>query len=92
MAKVGPIWPPRRRRGWSWVQRQRSAAYPGESPSLYGGPGAQYDVFDPDGAYRGSTALPEAASLVGALGDTIWTFNTGALDEIELVAYERTNR
>ena len=92
MAKVGPIWPPRRRRGWSWVQRQRSAAYPGESPSLYGRPGAQYDVFDPEGAYRGSTTVPERASLVGALGDTIWTFITGALDEIELVAYERTNR
>ena len=78
--------------GSLWVQRERSAAYPGESPSLYGRPGAHYDVFDPGGAYRGSTTIPEGGSLVGALGDTIWTFVRGSLDEIELVAYERANR
>ena len=75
--------------GLLWVQRERPAPV-STAGVLYGAPGALYDVFDSTGRYRHSARLPEHAYLLEALGDTIWTFEIGEYDEVEVVAYART--
>lgn len=70
-----------------WVQRERPSALRfGES--YHGVPGAVYDVFDPDGRYQGEVRAPENARLQAALGDTVWAYEIGELDETWVVAYE----
>lgn len=75
------------REGDLWVQRERPSALRfGES--YHGVPGARYDVFDDDGSYLGEVRAPENARLQAALGDTVWAYEIGALDETWVVAYE----
>lgn len=73
--------------GRLWVQRERPSALRfGET--YHGVPGALYDVFDADGAYVGEVRAPEKARLQAALGDTVWAYEIGELDEMWVVAYE----
>ena len=74
--------------GFLWVQRDRPAPVPGQG-SYYGRPGARYDVFDQAGRQVATAALPKSAYLLEAKGDTIWTFEIGTYDEVEVVAYQR---
>lgn len=71
--------------GRLWVQRDRPA--PTGMEALYGVPGAEHDVFDAQGRYLGSVQLPTGARLEAALGDTVWTFVRGDMDETWVVAY-----
>lgn len=70
-----------------WVQRERPSALRFRE-SYHGVPGALYDVFDPDGRYLGEVRAPENARLQAALGDTVWAYEIGELDETWVVAYE----
>lgn len=70
-----------------WVQRERPAALR-FSEAYHGVPGALYDVFDDAGAYLGEVRAPENARLQAALGDTVWAYEIGELDETWVVAYE----
>lgn len=72
--------------GRIWVQRERND--PAESGSLWGRPGATYDVFASDGGYLGSVEAPEEARLQAASGDTVWALEFGELDQASVVAYE----
>lgn len=73
--------------GHLWVQRERASALRfGEL--LHGVPGATYDVFDSTGLYLGEIHAPEKARLQAAVGDTVWAYETGELDETWVVAYE----
>ncbi len=72
-------------RGRVWVQRNRPE--PGGMDALYGTPGALHDVFDAGGRYLGTARLPAGARLEAALGDTVWTFVQGEMDETWVVAY-----
>lgn len=73
--------------GYLWVQRERPSALRFRE-SYHGVPGALYDVFDPDGRYLGEVRAPENARLQAALGDTVWAYEIGELDETWVVAYE----
>lgn len=70
-----------------WVQRERPAALR-FGDAYHGVPGALYDVFDPEGRYLGELRAPENARLQAALGDTVWAYEVGELDETWVVAYE----
>jgi hypothetical protein len=77
--------------GTVWVERERPSPYPVPGQMrFYGDPGATFDVFSPDGRRIRTLRLPPAARLQGALGDTIWTYEIGDLDDVSLVAYEIT--
>lgn len=76
--------------GRIWVQRERSSGYPGGRAGIYGLAGALHDVFAPDGSYLGEVRMPEGEALQAALGDTIWTFEVGELDETWVRARELT--
>jgi hypothetical protein len=69
-----------------WVQRDRPSALRFRE-AYHGVPGALYDVFDPDGRYLGEVRAPEDARLQAALGDTVWAYEIGELDETWVVAY-----
>ena len=73
--------------GQLWVQRERPAALR-FGDSYHGVPGALYDVFDADGRYLGEVRAPANARLQAALGDTVWAYEIGELDETWVVAYE----
>lgn len=70
--------------GGLWVQRARPSLLLGD---FLGVPGSEYDIFDPDGRFLGSVRAPDRVTLQGALGDTVFAFATGELDETEIVAY-----
>jgi hypothetical protein len=74
--------------GFLWVQRDRGLPFP-EVGAFHGRAGALYDVFDPAGRQVLQARLPAHAYLAAALGDTIWTFEFGQFDEVEVAAYER---
>lgn len=76
--------------GRIWVQRERSSGFPGGRAGIYGLSGALHDVFAPDGSYLGEVRMPEGEALQAALGDTIWTFEVGELDETWVRARELT--
>lgn len=70
-----------------WVQRERPTGLSfGEE--YHGVPGAQYDVFDPTGVFLGTVRAPAKARLQAALGDTVWAYEVGELDETWIVAYQ----
>jgi len=73
--------------GSIWVQRERRPAFPDFAGSMYGAPGATYDVFGRDGAYRTTLRMPDAARLQAVAGDTLWAYEVGSLDQVSLVAY-----
>lgn len=54
----------------------------------HGVPGARYDVFDDTGTYLAEVRAPENARLRVALGDTVWAYEIGELDETWVIAYE----
>lgn len=73
--------------GRLWVQRDR----PGVLRFLegyQGVAGALYDVFDAEGTYLGEVRAPEKARFQAALGDTVWAYEIGDLDETWVVAYQ----
>jgi hypothetical protein len=72
-----------------WVQRERPDPVPGYG-LLYGQPGATYDVFDSTGQPVMTGKIPVRAYLLEAKGDTIWTFEIGQYDEVQVVAYQRS--
>lgn len=74
------------REGGLWVGRQRPSRL-GLNEALWGVPGARLDVFDAAGAYLGEVATPGGARVQAVSGDRVWAFETGALDEVWLVAY-----
>ncbi|MFW6193655.1 MAG: hypothetical protein ACOC83_09245, partial [Gemmatimonadota bacterium] len=74
--------------GRIWVQRERPPAYPGSRALMHGRTGAVHDVFDPDGTYLGEVRMPEGEALQAVLGDTIWTFGVGELNETWVRARE----
>lgn len=73
-------------RGRLWVQRERpsSARY---RETLLGVPGATYDVFEDDGQYLGQVQAPAQVRLQAAVGDTVWGYQIGELDETWIIAY-----
>jgi hypothetical protein len=73
--------------GRLWVQRERASVLR-FIEGYYGVPGAHYDVFDPDGTYLGEVRAPEKARFQAALGDTVWAYEIGDLDETWVVAYQ----
>ncbi|MFW6088786.1 MAG: hypothetical protein ACODAB_03465 [Gemmatimonadota bacterium] len=73
--------------GHLWVQRDRPSALR-FGDAYHGVPGALYDVFDAEGRYLGEVRAPESARLQAALGDTVWAYEVGELDETWVVAYE----
>lgn len=75
--------------GRVWVQRDRQSPAPGPG-FLYGQPGALYDVFEWTGQQVMTVRIPRAAYLLEARGDTIWTFEIGEFDEVEVVSYQRS--
>lgn len=74
--------------GRIWVQRERPPAYPGSRALVHGEAGGRHDVFAADGAYLGEVRMPEGEALQAALGDTIWTFEVGELNETWVRARE----
>lgn len=76
--------------GRIWVQRERPPTFPGSRELVHGRTGALHDVFAPDGSYLGEVRMPEGEALQAALGDTIWTFETGELNETWVRALELT--
>lgn len=72
--------------GRIWVQRDHPS--PSDPSGFIGAPGAEYDVFSPEGRYLGSVTAPERARLQAARGDTVWGLEFGELDEVSIVAYE----
>lgn len=72
--------------GHLWVQRDRPSALR-SSEGYNGVSGALYDVFGADGSYLGDVRAPANARLQAALGDTVWAYETGELDETWVVAY-----
>jgi len=70
-----------------WVQRDRPSPLR-FGDDYHGVPGALYDVFDTEGSYLGEVRAPEKARLQAALGDTVWAYEIGELDETWVVAYE----
>jgi hypothetical protein len=70
-----------------WAQRERPSKLR-FLEAYHGVPGALYDVFRPDGRYLGEVRAPENARLQTALGDTVWAYEIGELDETWVVAYE----
>lgn len=74
--------------GRIWVQRERPPAFPGSRELVHGRAGALHDVFAPDGTYLGEVRIPEGEALQAALGDTIWTFEVGELNETWVRARE----
>jgi hypothetical protein len=72
--------------GRLWVQRDRPSSLRFRE-AYHGVPGALYDVFDADGRYLGEVRAPENARLQAALGDTVWAYEIGELDETWVVAY-----
>lgn len=73
--------------GRLWVQRDRPAVLR-YAEGYQGVPGALYDVFDPEGTYLGEVRAPEKARFQAALGDTVWAYEIGDLDETWVVAYQ----
>jgi hypothetical protein len=73
--------------GRFWVQRDRPSPL-GFLEGYLGVPGALYDVFDAAGAYLGEVRAPPDARFQAALGDTVWAYEIGDLDETWVVAYE----
>lgn len=73
--------------GRLWVQRDRPSVL-GFKEGYQGVPGALYDVFEVGGRYLGEVRAPDNARLQAALGDTVWAFEIGELDETWVVAYE----
>lgn len=73
--------------GRLWVQRDRPSVLQFMEGYL-GVPGALYDVFDADGTYLGEVHAPENARFEAALGDTVWAYEIGDLDETWVIAYE----
>lgn len=67
--------------GRIWVQRERPPTFPGNRELMHGRMGALHDVFAPDGTYLGEVRMPEGEALQAAMGDTIWTFEAGELNE-----------
>lgn len=76
--------------GRIWVQRERPPAYPADLGRVLGRPGALHDVFAADGTYLGEVRMPDGEALQAAVGDTIWTFETGELGETRIRARELT--
>lgn len=74
--------------GRIWVQRERPPSFPGNRELMHGRMGALHDVFAPDGTYLGEVRMPEGEALQAALGDTIWTFEAGELNETWVRARE----
>lgn len=74
--------------GRIWVQRERPPAFPGSRALVHGEAGGRHDVFAADGAYLGEVRMPEGEALQAALGDTIWTFEVGELNETWVRARE----
>jgi hypothetical protein len=74
------------RDGGLWVQRARPDPTDGHAV-LYGAAGGAHDIFDADGRFLGSVATPDRARIQGALGDRVWAFEVGDLDEVWVVAY-----
>jgi len=74
-----------------WVERERPEPYPA-SMQHYGRAGSMFDVLAEDGTYVRTMRLPPRARLQGALGDTIWAYEMGEMDDISLVAYEVVQR
>lgn len=72
--------------GRLWVQRERPNPFDGAGAML-GVAGARYDIFDDEGRYLGELRAPPRARLQAALGDTVWAFEVGELDETTVVAY-----
>lgn len=69
-------------RGRLWVGRDR----PG--PFTKGAvPGGAWDVFDERGRYLGEVRAPGGVRLQAAIGDTVFGFITGNMDETAVVAY-----
>jgi hypothetical protein len=72
--------------GRLWVQRERPSPFDG-TDALLGVAGAHYDIFDDEGRYLGELRAPPRARLQAALGDTVWAFEVGELEETSVVAY-----
>ena len=70
-----------------WVERERPEPYPGYMQH-YGRAGSTFDILSPEGEHVWTLRLPPRARLQGALGDTIWAYEIGEMDDISLVAYE----
>lgn len=45
-------------------------------------------MFDTEGAYLGEVRAPANARFQAALGDTVWAYEIGELDETRVVAYQ----
>ena len=73
-------------RGRLWVQRDRAARLDAFD-ALFGAPGGLYDLFDQGGGYLGEVRAPPRARLQSAVGDTVFAFEFGDLDEAWVVAY-----
>jgi hypothetical protein len=73
--------------GRLWVQRERPSPFDAQDAML-GVAGARYDIFDGEGRYLGELRAPPGARLQAALGDTVWAFEVGELDETTVVAYQ----
>jgi hypothetical protein len=72
--------------GRLWVQRERPSPFDA-ADAMLGVAGAHYDIFDDEGRYLGELRAPPGARLQAALGDTVWAFEVGELDETTVVAY-----
>jgi hypothetical protein len=72
--------------GRLWVQRERPSPFDA-ADAMLGVAGAHYDIFDGEGRYLGELQAPAGARLQAALGDTVWAFEVGELDETTVVAY-----
>jgi hypothetical protein len=71
--------------GQLWVQRNRPS--PGNAHDRYFGvPGANWDVFAPDGEWLGQTVAPPAARIMAATGETVYALEESADGAIWLVA------
>ncbi len=69
-------------RGRLWVERDRP------DPFTQGGvAGGLWDVFDERGRYLGEVRAPGRVGLRAAIGDTVFGFFVGELDETAVVAY-----
>lgn len=73
------------RDGRLWVERDPPR--PGDAfDRMYGVPGATLDLISPSGRLLARVRMPTGLRFQDALGDTVWAFAIGELDEVTVAA------
>lgn len=70
-----------------WVER--TLPRPGSGwDRIYGAPGGRLDLFSPQGELIARVQMPAGLRFQDAVGDTVWAFTIGDLQEVSIVALQ----